>query len=60
MVNLNELKGIDFSTKYYDPQKFAIKNETFELYADFYEILFLHEDVENEHGKIFTYLQYDN
>lgn len=27
MVNLNELKGIDFSTKYYDPQKFAIKNE---------------------------------
>ena len=36
------------------------KNETFELYADFYEILFLHEDVENEHGKIFTYLQYDN
>ena len=35
-------------------------NETFELYADFYEILFLHEDVENEHGKIFTYLQYDN
>ena len=36
------------------------KNEVFELSADFYEILFLHEDVENAHGKIFTYLQYDN
>lgn len=34
MVNLNELKGIDFSTKYYDPQKFAIKNETFEFYSE--------------------------
>lgn len=34
MVNLNELKGIDFSTKYYNPQKFAIKNEEYEFYSE--------------------------
>ena len=33
MVDINELKGIDFSTKYYDPQNFEIKNETFEFYS---------------------------
>ena len=34
MVNLNELKGIDFSTKYYDPKKFKIKNEFYEFYSE--------------------------
>lgn len=34
MVNLNELKGIDFSNKYYNPQKFTIKNESYEFYSE--------------------------
>lgn len=34
MVNLDELKGIDFSSKYYNPQKFEIKNEIYEFYSE--------------------------
>ena len=46
-----------FGYDYTDEENYP--NEMFEIPADFYEILFLHEDADNEHGKIFNYVQYN-
>lgn len=35
-------------------------NQTYQIDAKFYEILFLHEDEVGEHGKIFNYVQYSD
>ena len=47
-----EYFGLDYTNQY------EYQDETYEIAADFYEILFLHEDEEKEHGKIFNYVAY--
>jgi len=51
-VNI-EYFGLDYTNQD------TYQNEIYEIPADFYEILFLHEDEENSHGKIFNYVQYN-
>ena len=46
-----------FGYDYTDQETY--ENQVFEIPAEFYEILFLHEDEDNEHGKIFNYVQYN-
>jgi uncharacterized phage protein gp47/JayE len=46
-----------FGYDYTDQETY--ENQTFEIPAEFYEILFLHEDDDSGHGKVFNYVQYD-
>jgi hypothetical protein len=59
IMNIDGVEKVDITYFGYDYSTSEALSDSSTMYANFYEILVLHEDVENEHGLIFTYLEDD-